>query len=107
MNTVDAVAGAAAHAEKPSVAEPEESKTGVITLTIEERLSLELISTKRKLADAELKLALQSLKEAQRKSTVLTRDQAVILTRLAHQHGLGPIKAVRFVDGTQIAYELE
>lgn len=87
-------------------APPQETKSGEITLTNEERLSLELIITKKRLADAELKLSLVAMKEAQRKLVAHNRDEAVVMTRIRHQHGLENVKSLRLVGG-KIVYELE
>lgn len=86
-------------------APPPEPRSGEIVLTNEERLSIELIITRKRLADAEMKLALVAMKDAQRKLVSYSRDEAVIMIRIQHQHGLENIKSLKLADG-KIVYEL-
>lgn len=66
----------------------EEKQSVEIELSTDQFLSLELVRTKKQLLDAEQRLTIIKLKENQRASESLVRDEAVLLASIATANGV-------------------
>ena len=81
-------------------------KQGVLEMTQEEILTIDLLLTKERLATAEEKLAAVNLREAQAKLMDVGKRKAVLLAKMGSRVG-GRIKSARVVGQTKLVYELE
>lgn len=81
-------------------------KKGVLELSTEEIISIDLIFTKERLSLAKEKLAVYELKDAQADLMRIAKSKAVLLAKLGAKAG-GKIVSAKIVGKAQLAYELE
>ena len=79
----------------------------IIELDNVEALSLDLILTRRRAAEAEAKLAERRYKDAQIELLKTTREESNTVTRLAVANGIDQFKSVRVIGRNRIAFETE
>ena len=85
----------------------------VLELEPEQVIELDLILTRRQLADSEenvammkLQLLQQDLKRIQQEKVLRSRDEAVMMTRLAQAAGVAKFKRLRVIGRNKVAYEV-
>ena len=79
---------------------------GVIELTQDEIMSIDLILTKEKLAQAEERIAAMRLRDAQSRFMDVAKQKAILLARIGDRVG-GKIKDARVVGRSKLSFELE
>jgi len=80
-------------------------KQGILELTSEEVVSIDLIFTKERLAIAEEKLAMIQLRNAQSELMRVGKSKAVLMARLGDRVG-GCISSAKIVGNDKLVYEL-
>jgi hypothetical protein len=94
--------------------EKDHAKRGeqVLELEPEQVIELDLIMTRRQLSDSEetaallkLQLLKTELAQIQREKVLRSRDEAIMMTRLAQAAGVERFKRLRVIGRNKVAYE--
>jgi hypothetical protein len=92
--------------ERPKAEQVRTPREVVLELSANQITALNLILTRKQLAEAEMKLAILRLKEAQADIVRTVKDEAVALARIAAANNLPKISNVKAIGPSKISCEI-